>query len=117
MIDFISYFIEQIEIQNKAIKSFKLWMIGLILAGVAINILTFFIEFNEILMPNITRFGGGFIAAISTFPFREVLVRNERINTYMHLKNAFEKIDDKTSQDYKSLVQLAIDVMKESIKR
>jgi hypothetical protein len=115
--DFASYFEDQINVQKRAIRIFKFWIIGLCVAGIMIFIITFLIDDKKEPIAEITKIGGAFIAALSTFPYREIIIRREKIITYQYLKLNFEKTVMKRSKQYSLLLELVIDAMKDTLKR
>ncbi len=116
MIDFISQFNDLIENEKKAILSSKWWFRGLLFIGFGIFLLTFFINFKSDIVADITKFAGPLISAISALPFSQIWTRREKLIIYEHFKRGFENTDE-GSEEYRSLVQIALDFMKEKMKK
>jgi len=112
MADYIPYLQNQIETQRKAIISFKWWFWGLLVFGIGIFFLTFFIKFENDIIANVTKLGGGLISVVSALPFSQILTRREKLNKYDWLKSNLKALRNKKSKDYNTVEQIIIDDMK-----
>ena len=118
IIDFASYFEEQIKIQQQAIRSFKWSIAALTLLGVGIITVSLIIDATKNSAPDLIKLGGGiFMAALATLPYKEIAPRKERIICYTHLKDGFERRETLSPGEQEKLTQVAIDVVKENMKR
>ncbi|MEK6325548.1 MAG: hypothetical protein AABN33_28230 [Acidobacteriota bacterium] len=118
ILNFASYFEDQIKIQQQAIRSFKWSIAALILLGVGIITVSLIIDTAKGLAPDLIKLGGGiFMAALATLPYKEIAPRRERIICYTHLKDGFERRETLSHGDQERLTQMAIDVVKENMKR
>jgi hypothetical protein len=115
--NFISFFEEQIKIQEQAIRSFKWWIAGLVLSGIGIILIASLLDITQNIKSDLIKIAGFFVAALAAFPYKEIAPRRERIAFYKCLKHNFEETRDSSSNDRQMLMQLAIDAMKETMKR
>jgi hypothetical protein len=116
--NFAPYFEDQIRIQERAIRSYKYSIAVLALIGMGIILASIFLDTAKGLAPDLIKLGGGvFTAALATLPYREIPPRRERITSYTHLKNYFEHVDELPPEERQVLTQMAMDAMKENLKR
>lgn len=107
---YISYCQKQRETQRKAIRLFKWSLIGLFVGGSVIYLLTFFINFKNNIIADITRLAGPLISIISALPsFFQIIHRRERLNKYQQLIEGLEKEKNKNSKEYFELVEIVKD--------
>jgi len=116
--NFASYFEDQIKIQQHAIRSYK-WSIAILaLIGIGIIIVSLIIDTAKGFAPDLIKIGGGaFTAALATLPYKEIAPRRERISCYTHLHESFEDAEKLPAEELKQLVQVALEAMKENMKR
>jgi len=116
-LDYVPYFREQIEIQQGAILSFKRWMFGLFVLGIVIVAAAIgFKTYLQAISSQIIGIGGVFVSALAALPYREIAPRRARISSYDLLRRGFEAFDQIPDDDKQRLKEMAIEVVKSSIK-
>ena len=115
--NFIYFFQEQIRIQEQVIRSFKWWVAGLILSGIGIILFAALMDITQDLKSDLIKIAGLFVAALAAFPYKEIAPRREKVALYKCLKQNFEETINVPTNDKQMLIQLAIDAMKETMKR
>ena len=108
---------EQVRIQKEAITLWKIWIVALIFAGVLIIALAQLVKIAGAAGGEIIKIGGAFISILSAFPYREMGSRKERLATYTFLLERFQSFDSLTNEDRATLMSLANDALKETLKR
>ena len=110
---------DQVQIQTEAIVLWKRWMVGLILSGVVILILATFRLFpgGNPSGDQVIQLGGLSVSLLSVFPYREMGSKKERLATYRFMLDRFRLFDHLSAEDQASLLTMANDALKETIKR
>jgi len=108
---------EQVRIQAEAISLWKRWMVGLVLAGLAIVVSAQVFTVGGPASADIIKIGGAFVSILAAFPYREIVPRKERLATYSFLLERFRSFDSLTDEDRVTLLSLANDALKETLKR
>lgn len=86
--NFAAYYENLIQIQHKAIRSWWVWVICVILGGAAIIISSLGLDSGT--RSDLIKLGGLFIGVCAAYPYKEIPPRRERIATYSQLKQYFE---------------------------
>jgi hypothetical protein len=116
--NYVVYFEEQIQNQQKTIRSFKLTTFILILIGVGIIMVSMIIQNEKGVGSDLIKFGSGvFMAALGVLPYKEIAPRRERIISYAHLRTSFEDYEKLTHEERQLLLQMATDAIRENLKR
>ena len=86
--DFAGYYDNLIQIQQKAIRTWWIWVICVVLGGVAILVSS--LLFASGATSDLAKLGGAFIGVCAAYPYKEIPPRRERIASYTQLKQFFE---------------------------
>jgi hypothetical protein len=108
--DYVIFLQNQIVTQKQDIKSFKIWIIGTILLGVAIILLSFALPATG---SDWIKLGGGFlIALVSGFVYSYIPPRRERIIAYTAIIQCFEDCKDQPPESREVCVRFADEALK-----
>lgn len=115
--EYVLSFDELIGLHQKTIGSFKKWLTGSILVGLAVVVtaaLLYLYWRLEGLAPSIVGMGGFLITGSVAFPYREINFRRSEIIKYTHLKRRFERFPDLSDDERRRTCALADDMIKRS---
>jgi hypothetical protein len=111
--NFADYFEGQIEVQQRAIRSYRVWVTILIVVGLGIIVYSFISSVKEMSSDLIKTGGGIFTAALAALPYKEITPRRERIVAFSLLKTEFRKDEELPPE----ILELAMETIRENLKR
>ena len=115
--NFAPYFDEQIKVQQRAIRSYRLWIVPLLVVGIGLIAYSLRTSGSEIASDIIKLGGGIFTTALATLPYKEITPRRERIVFFTMLRKHLENIEELPADERQLFLQMAIDAIKENLKR
>jgi hypothetical protein len=114
--NFVALLRKQIEIQEQAIRTFKLWMFGVSFVGLILITLSFILPGEQ--GPDWLKFGSGiFTGALAGFPLSQIAPHRERIVTYMEIMMCFDDCEGKEMECREECIKFASKVIEETSKR
>jgi hypothetical protein len=114
--NFAGYFDEQIRVQQRAIRSYRLCIVPLVAVGMGLIVYSLVLEKDT--ASDIIKLGGGiFATALAALPYKEITPRRERIVVFTMLKQHLENMEDLPIEERQLFEQMAIDAIKENLKR
>jgi hypothetical protein len=113
--DFTDYYENLIEIQQKAIRSWWIWVICVVIGGAAIVISS--LVFASGATSDLIKLGGAFIGVCAAYPYKEIPPRRERIATYTQLKSYFETAKIPEEEKHQLFMNLTAEAFKGTMQR
>jgi len=110
--NFVPYFDEQINIQQRAIFSFKVWLIVQVCAGVLVILCSIILgRWFSALSSDLIKLGGGFVATLAVFPGKEIFPRKETIAKCDCFKRNFQQYEHLSPEEQKLLTAQALQMI------
>jgi hypothetical protein len=113
--DFAAYYENLIQIQRKAIRSWWIWVICVVLGGAAMIISSLWLASGT--TSDLIKLGGAFIGVCATYPYKEIPPRRERIASYTQLKQFFETADVSAEEKRQLFMNLTAEAFKGAMQR
>jgi hypothetical protein len=113
--DFAAYYESLIQIQRKAIRSWWVWVICVVLGGAAIVIGS--MVFASGATSDLIKLGGAFIGVCAAYPYKEIPPRRERIASYTQLKHFFETATVSDEEKRQLFMNLTADAFRGAMQR
>lgn len=113
--NFAAYYENLIQIQQKAIRSWWIWVICVILGGAAIVVSSW--VWSSEATSLFTKLGGVFIGVCAAYPYKEIPPRRERIASYSQLKQFFETAEITDEEKRQLFMSLTAEAFKGAMQR
>jgi len=110
--NFVPYFEEQISIQERAIFSFKIWLIVQVGTGLLVILGSIVLgRWFPAMSSDLIKLGGGFVATLAVFPGKEIFPRKETIAKCVCFKRNFQQYEDLSPEEQKLLTAQALQLI------
>jgi hypothetical protein len=111
-------FEEHIRVQQQAIRSSGIWAALLFTLGAALILFSLLGNLDKALIPEMIKLSGGFVmSGLSFYQIKDVIQRRERIASYSYLKRSFEETEKLPLEEQTKLVEIAIETLRETMRR